>query len=110
MVSGLVSICCMLVFLGYIILRNMTRVIEDLNGICQSKVDIGGYETISNSPHGIVLCKAVDGRIVKLIDAEQKLRHNLVYQTADPVWISFHVKSKWAIFIDVDIYIDGIHG
>ena len=110
MVPWLVIIGCMLVFLTYIILRNMTRAIEDLNGICQSKVYIVGYETISNSPHGIVLCKAVDGRIVKLIDAEQKLRHNLVYQTAEPVWISFHVKSKWAIFIDVDIYIDGIHG
>ena len=110
MVPWLVIISCMLVFLAYIILRNMTRAIEDLNGICQSKAYIVGYETISNSPHGIVLCKAVDGRIVKLIDAEKKLRPNLVYQTAEPVWISFHVKSKWAIFIDVDIYIDGIHG
>ena len=110
MVPWLVIIGCMLVFLAYIILRNMTRAIEDLNGICQSKVYIVGYETISNSPHGIVLGKAVDGRIVKLIDADKKLRPNLVYQTAEPVWISFHVKSKWAIFIDVDIYIDGIHG
>lgn len=110
MVPWLVIIGCMLVFLAYIIPRNMTRAIEDLNGICQSKVYIVGYETIPNNPNGIVLCKAVDGRIVKLIDAEQKLRHNLVYQTAEPVWICFHVKTKWAIFIDVDIYIDGIRG
>ena len=98
----------MLVVLAYIIPHNMTRAINDLNGICQSKVYIVGYETNPNSPHGIVLCKAVDGRIVKLIDAEKKLRPNLVYQTAEPVWIRFHVKTKWAIFIDVDIYIDGI--
>ena len=108
MVPWLVIIGCMLVVLAYIIPRNMTRAIEDLNGICQSKVYIDGYETIRNSTHGIVLCKAVDGRIVKLIDAEKKLRPNLVYQTAEPVWIRFHVKTKWAIFIDVDIYIDGI--
>ena len=108
MVPWLVIIGCMLVVLAYIIPHNMTPAINDLNGICQSKVYIVGYETIPNSHHGIVLCKAVDGRIVKLIDAEKKLRPNLVYQTAEPVWIRFHVKTKWAIFIDVDIYIDGI--
>ena len=108
MVPWLVIISCMLVFLAYIIPHNMTRAINDLNGICQSKDYIVSYETNPNSPHGIVLCKAVDGRIVKLIDAEKKLRPNLVYQTAEPVWIRFHVKTKWAIFIDVDIYIDGI--
>ena len=108
MVPWLVVIASMLVVLAYIIPHSMTRAINDLNGICQSKVYIVGYETNPNSPDGIVLCKAVDGRIVKLIDADKKLRPNLVYQTAEPVWIRFHVKTKWAIFIDVDIYIDGI--
>ena len=101
---------CLLVILAYIIPRNMMRAIEDVNGICQSKVYIIGYELIPNSPHGLVSCRAIDGRIIKLIDADQELRQSLTCRTAEPVWILFHVKSKWAIFIDVDIYIGGIRG
>ena len=57
--------------------------------------------------NAIVECKAMNGRIIRLIDKGMKLQNDMVIQFTEPVWIRYHIEQSWFMFFNLDIYIDG---
>ena len=57
--------------------------------------------------NAIVECKAMNGRIIRLIDKGMKLQNDMVIQFTEPVWIRYHIEQSWFVFFNLNIYIDG---
>lgn len=85
------------------------RLHQDANveAIRTSRVIIVGYIPNESCHNAIVECKAMNGRIIRLIDKDMKLQYAMFSLTTEPVWIHYHIEQDWFLFLDFDIYIDG---
>lgn len=79
----------------------------DIEAIRTSRVTIVGYIPDEGYRNAIVECKAMNGRIIRLIDKGMKLQNDMVIQFTEPVWIRYHIEQSWLVFFNLDIYIDG---
>lgn len=103
----MVVILLTIVFILSVFYAEVRMVINDANEIIQSMVYITGYH--QDGDDGRVECKTLKGYDVSLIDIGCAHQNQCICQNNNSaVRILFHINIRWAIFLRINLYIDGI--